>query len=243
MSSHDAVQLTLTESLLGCLPAISIMLYLQAFAVYMLLKHAAEYEPLPGRGAKTAADKTQLTRAAEDAAALLDCFHSLLVALTEDELMQMGLPALRLAPSLSGHTHTLSVDVCVSVSASDCVSLSVWLCVSVCLSVSLCVCPLYTACLLAMDIHKRNWKCNTLCEYCGILLCGCCCVSWSSRNISLVPTSHALTQQHINLHAPNHHLLSQRMCVQPFVCLPSKHSSRFLLVLLELSHGVHTAVA
>ncbi|DBB05775.1 TPA: hypothetical protein ACH3X1_012371 [Trebouxia sp. C0004] len=72
----------------------------QVFIVYMLLKHAAEYEVLPGRRDKTAADKTQLTSAAQDAAALLDCFHSLLRALTEDELMQMGLPALRLAAYL-----------------------------------------------------------------------------------------------------------------------------------------------
>lgn len=91
-------ELTLIDSLLLFLPATPIMLHLQVFAVYMLLKHAAEYEALPGRGAKTAADKTQLTPAPKDAAAMLDCFRSLLGALTEDELMQMGLPALRLAP-------------------------------------------------------------------------------------------------------------------------------------------------
>ena len=99
------------------------MLYLQVFAVYMLLKHAAEYEPIPipGTGAKTAADKTQLTRAAKDAAALLDGFHSLLGALTEVELMQMGLPALRLI---------MWPCAC-------------YVCVSVCLSVCLCVCAHY----------------------------------------------------------------------------------------------------
>ncbi|KAL0045003.1 hypothetical protein WJX82_004834 [Trebouxia sp. C0006] len=61
----------------------------QVFAVYMLLKHAAEYEPLAGQG------KGAKTADAQDAAALLDGFHSLLGALKVDELMQMGLPALR----------------------------------------------------------------------------------------------------------------------------------------------------
>ena len=91
----------------------------------MLLKHAAEYEPIAGqgRGAKTAD--------AKDAAALLDCFHSLLGALKEDELMQMGLPALRLAPHF---VWPRSVSLCLSV------CLSVQLCVCVCIPVSVCVC-------------------------------------------------------------------------------------------------------
>ena len=151
--------------------ATSIMLYLQVFAVYMLLKHAAEYEPIPGSGAKTAADKTQLTPAAKHAAALLDGFHSLLGALTEVELMQMGLPALRLVMW----------------------PYSCYVCVSLC--VCLCVCAHYT-----LPRHILG-------EHCGILLCGCCCVFWTSRNSSLVPTGHALSREHINLHAPNKRLL------------------------------------
>jgi len=113
----------------------------------------------------------------------------------------------------------LCICVCVRVSVSVC--LSVCLCVFV--SVCGCVCPLYTACLLAIYhtivLHTQNWKGNTLCESCSILLCDCCCVSWTSRHSSLVPTSHALAQQLINLHAARSKPSSVATAHVPAVCL------------------------
>ena len=154
------------------------MLHLQVFAVYMLLKHAAEYEPVPGRGATTAADKTKLTRAAEDAAALLNRFHSLLGALTKDELMQMGLPALRLAPQIVW-PYSYSVSLCVCV----CVCLSVCLCVSVCLSVCLSV----SQSVSQSDRQTHHvCVCICLCGYLRLFVCLCLCVSVSvCRPLSL----------------------------------------------------------
>jgi len=253
------------------------MLCLQVFAVYMLLKHAAEYEPLAGQG------KGAKTADAQDAAALLDGFHSLLGALKEDELMQMGLPALRLAPQFVWpHSVSLCVSVCfcLCLCVSVCLFLSVFVCLSVCwclsvclflslfvclclcvsvgLSVSVCLsvyrmCVCVCVCVCVRTIHSmfaasyytafKNWKGNTLREHCSILLCGCCCVSWTSRHSSLVPTSHALAQQHINPHAPNHHLLSRRMCMQLSICFTLQHSTYLWLVLHAVSCDVLTAVA
>ena len=144
------------------------------------------------------------------------------------------------------------VSVCLSVSVSVCVSLSVCLCRSVGVCLSVCV-PCVCVCVCVRTIHSmfaasyytafKNWKGNTLREHCSILLCGCCCVSWTSRHSSLVPTSHALAQQHINPHAPNHHLLSRRMCMQLSICFTLQHSTYLWLVLHAVSCDVLTAVA
>jgi len=89
-------------------------------------------------------------------------------------------------PSSCGHIPTLSVyDVyvfcCVScLCVSVCLSVSV--CVSVCLSVSVCVCVSTIHSVFAGNGYTQTkLERQHSCEHCGILLCGCCCVTWTSR--------------------------------------------------------------
>ena len=149
------------------------MLCLQVFAVYMLLKHAAEYEPLAGQG------KGAKTADAQDAAALLDGFHSLLGALKEDELMQMGLPALRLAPQFVWpHSVSLCVSVCfcLCLCVSVCLFLSVFMCLSVCWCLSVCLFLSLFVCLcLCVSVGLSVSVCLSVYRMC-VCVCVCVCV-------------------------------------------------------------------